>query len=182
MWEKQSESLSWHVNGGGLSNALIIDLMKNAEVSNHYQGLYPYNKIPMSCADLTEFTIIFNVGLHFVMVYATSDYVMYVDSMGMPPSHPNMKQFLRRCQRLIVHNIIQIQADTSSYCGLYAALFVIFLDYKQTGKLDSNSKLQFHTSKAVTHKTHNDELKVNDDTCVQFLKNLIQYNVVNTVT
>jgi len=173
--------LGWHVNRRGLSNGLVADLLKSAQVSSNYQGIHGYHQIPRACTNLSDFTIIINVGLHFVTVYGTPEYVMYIDSMGLPPTRVEVKEFLAQCRRPFVYNISQVQGDTSSYCGLYAALFVIFLDYRHSGKINSTWKLQFHVAKwnESEHDITN-RLKSNDERCVTLIKVLLQHkNDVN---
>jgi hypothetical protein len=64
---------------------------------------------------------------HFVCIFAISDTVLYVDSYGGKPKQEHVLRFLRLCNREAMYNKRQVQDYGSSYCGLFALFFLLFL-------------------------------------------------------
>jgi len=159
-------NLEWHLNSGGLSNSLIDDLLANVQVSSLYKGIFSYNDALTHLTHVCDFVIIVNVGLHYVVMYGTPDYVLYIDSFGHPASQPNVQDFLSKCGRAVYHNNIQIQSMQSSFCGLYSAMFVMYFDFKLSGRINYACKLTF------VSKCNDSELRVNDSKCIAYIKQM----------
>ena len=64
-------------------------------------------------------------GLHWVCCYFTGQgNSFYFDSFGLPPTHHQVTQFLRRHSKKVVYNQRLLQDITSSVCGLYVMYFI----------------------------------------------------------
>ena len=140
----------------GITNDFIHDI--TAEIcSKIYQGLYPANEIPPKLAKKTDFSIIVNVGRHFVSIIACESYIIYIDPFGIPCLEPFTATFLKKCKRPILYNKKPIQSVKSKYCGLYAVLFVLYYDppiVKIKMKFDNN-------------------WEKNDQRCISYIKKLL---------
>lgn len=152
-------SLQWHLNKYGLSNVLLSDLLKNANIGKSlFKGIYPVDGIPKRISAHKNFIIIINIGLHFVTLYAKPKVLIYIDSFGQkPPS--SLHSFLQSCkQKSVVYNKKQIQSLESTHCGLYAVLYVLLFNAKKSGK------------KCKSIKFNGNNLLKNDDICIRHIK------------
>jgi hypothetical protein len=151
-------SLQWHLNRSGLSNVLLLDLLKNIDIGKKYfKGIYAVDNIPKFLSRLEQFIVIINIGMHFVTLYGKPNLLVYIDSFGNPPPS-SMKKFLSTCKRKIVSNIKQIQSPYSSHCGLYAVLYVLFFNTREMRK------------KCKTIVFDKNDLLKNDDICISHIK------------
>ena len=153
-------TLSWHLNKDGLSDTLLKDLIEKANVGSVFDGIFPLQAIPSKLRKKKSFVIIVNIGYHFVTVYATKDFVYYVDSFGKKPPQTLYSSFLDFCERPVYFNSSQVQSKHSTHCGLYSCLFTIYFSKKIP-----NFTLHFEKKKTLLQK--------NDKKCIEFLKTLI---------
>lgn len=160
--------IGWHVNKNGLSNELIQDLFSNINwVKPHFKGVFTFVDIPRSLIQKKSFSCIVNIGYHFIAIFACEKYMLYIDSFGLnfPPLKPEIEFFFSQdpFSRPVYVNKKQIQDLTSTYCGLYASLFILHLEAKRN-KLSNykNRKLSFHKNPIS-----------NDKKCMYFLKRLV---------
>lgn len=152
------KTLDWHINQNGLSNHVLSDLLKHLSVNNqYYKGVFPFDNIPVNLCSESNFIIIVNIGLHFVTVYAQPNFVLYIDSLG-NSSPPNMRDFLYQCKRPVFFNERQIQSFSSTHCGFFSVLFVIFFVGKKKG------------IKIESFKFRDTNLKFNDKLCTKYIK------------
>lgn len=168
--EANTNTLEWHINKNGLSNILLEDLMKmamNDVADSAYQGVYTHFNIPSSLKQLPNFSIIVNVGAHFVAIYATPQYILYLDPFGTPIMQANIVHTLtsEEYDRPIFTNCRQVQALDSTHCGLFSCLFVLHLETK---------RLQTPFYKDVQLKFVSKNLTKNDFLCIKYLKRIIR--------
>ena len=164
--EQIVRELSDHVGEEwGMTNQLVNGLARKV-CTRLYRGLYtPLTLRELSASDIEEmkkyspFTVICNPGAHFVTIYCTPQYVLYLDPFGKECRQKDVKKFLSRLSSHIFHNRTQIQHTTSNHCGLYALLFALYLDREP-----QHMKLKFSTRS----KNKNDKL------CVTYIEKLIK--------
>lgn len=143
----------------GVTNELIDSLCKDLS-PRLYKGLYTSITPPTNqLSKLNSFTIIINVGGHFVTIYAKENFLIYIDPFGLPCFCKSILNFMQNCKRPIFRNNLAVQSFKSKYCGLFAILFVIFFDKPQNKLI-----LKFHPSKFLFK---------NDSLCLSYLKKLI---------
>ena len=127
------KTLDWHINALGLSNDVLDSLLSTACISNQYLGSFPVSQlknIPTFSLKHLYITLIINVGHHFVSLCIGRKFVLYIDSFGRPIQDRRVTQFIeKRAPDLpIYYNSTRIQSKSSSYCGLYAVLYVLYFD------------------------------------------------------
>ena len=151
----ENVSSSW-----GMTNRLVDQLARSL-ATRLYRGLFIPEKL--TTARTTQllskipFTMIVNVGGHFVALYCCKEYVLYFDPFGMPCLQPQVIAFLRGLKRSVFFSREKIQSVTSKHCGLYAVLFVLYHD-----KPRRRFKLKFGRRAS----------KKNDKLCIQYLHKL----------
>ena len=128
-------NLAWHINSLGLSDVVMNDLLKMANISQDFMGIFPFDQLnrikeipaPVKCCYTT---IIINVGGHFVMICFGQFFTLYVDSFGKPIERDQVYNFIRRVRPFtpFFYNSTQVQSLQSTHCGLYAVLFSLFFD------------------------------------------------------
>lgn len=171
--------LGWHFSEKGLSNEVVRDLMRLAGVTSSppgggFRGIVPYDRLFSEGEDdvaipRRNFSIIVNVGMHFVTLFSEGDLVYYVDSLGLPVWREELKNFILERfphKRRYCYNPRQIQDWNSSHCGLYAALFTVYLEKYCRGRRRGGTRprLKFHRRKKL--------LPLNDALCVKYIKNM----------
>lgn len=161
------QTLKWHLNRDGLSNKLLDDLMRMTLPENDcYSGVYPYTEIPASLASTLHFSVIVNVGQHFVAIYGEPEFILYLDPFGIGITHDEITHGFGMA-RPIFCNKKQVQDLKSTHCGLFSSLFIIHLERKRSGDSGyQNTVLNFYTEA--------EELKNNDKLCVQYIKDAIK--------
>lgn len=160
--------INWHLSREGMSDKVINDLLAHCGVSDRYRGTFLYNNLPYDIVnDQDEFIIIINVGFHFVTLYITKTFVLYIDSFGLPIRHLEIIEFIanRTVCTPVYYNTHQIQSLSSTHCGLFAAMFVLLLDTQHhRSRIGRRRRRQFHFYKQPSR------LKRNDKLCVNYLK------------
>ncbi|MBC6498039.1 MAG: hypothetical protein GDA54_06980 [Alphaproteobacteria bacterium GM7ARS4] len=151
-----------------------------------YAGVFSADKIPPELAGRSRFAILVNLDpweegekrdalrrqrrqakrrrrphdeAHFVCIFAVADQVTFLDSYGMKPKQRHVCQFLRDCNRPTAFNSNQVQDFGSSFCGLYALLFLLRLAKRPA------SSIRFHREKS--------NLEKNDNLCLNYLLQLL---------
>ena len=157
-------SLSWHLNDEGMSDSVINDILCFGNISNNYLGVFPFDALPSQTKETCMLVI--NVGQHFVTLYISPNFVLYVDSLGLPIMHESIKKFIERHapSLQVFYNTKQVQSLTSSHCGFYAVLFTLLFDGKKP-LLDSGCIKFFSNRKYLTR---------NDQKCVNYIKSIVQ--------
>jgi hypothetical protein len=151
-----------HVNKEwGMTNDLV-HYLANALCPNLYKGLYTPNQLlPFLLqgrkSTARPFTMIVNVGRHYVTVYCHKDYVLYLDPFGKPCVQPTVRHVLQNLSAPLFYNKTRIQCKSSNHCGLYAILFACYYDRARKRKL----------------KFYDRASKKNDKLCVLYLHRLL---------
>jgi hypothetical protein len=145
---------------GGLTNIYIESVL--SERCINFKGVFSCDNIPQHFAKLDQFSIICNfakeneTGSHFVSIIAFKEYVLYIDSFGIPCFNPSLQLFLSKTLRPIMFNTIQIQDFTSNFCGFYCILFVLHFNAQVRTKM-----------------TFSNNLPENDAICLKYIKTLL---------
>ena len=156
-----SNVFSDHVSEFGMSNALL-DAFARQLCPNYYRGVVSAWRL-RECNFRKPFTIICNIGLHFVTIHAGTGLTLYMDSYGKQCKLPSMLKFLTRMGKPVCFNERRIQLATSQYCGLYALLFAAYTDLKDAGALPF--RLAFSNRACLK----------NDKLCKMYLHKLLNY-------
>lgn len=154
-------------NNNGISNFFIDSILKSVKNNSYYYGVYSANNIPTHLITKKNFSIISNLsnvgenGSHFITIIAYCNYVLYLDSFGLPCINENIATFLNSLKRPIFYNATQIQDFSSLFCGYYCVLFVLFFNCHK-----KNKHLQMHFNNA--------NLLENDNKCVMYICKFIK--------
>ena len=147
----------------GISNHDIDSILRPA--CRDYVGVYSANNIPQEIKDKSTFYFVCNlsnrgeVGSHFVTVLCFTDYVMYIDSLGLPCTNASISKFLAQLNKPLFFNTTQVQDFESKYCGYYCILFVLYYSSK-----NKPCKLQFTKG----------NLLLNDKRCIKYITKLLE--------
>lgn len=114
----------------GLTNKYLNDITKKL-VGHRFVGVYPCDVYPKT--KKTCFSLIFNTapknssGEHFVAVNVKNKSVFYFDPFGEPPKNDFINNYLKKISkgRLVKWNNVQIQDDSSNFCGFYCLGFLM---------------------------------------------------------
>jgi hypothetical protein len=149
----------------GTSNK-TIDSFCRAVCSADFLGVFSVDKIPaVRLARRATFLFILNLGDagrgedgHFVAVCGSPAEVLYLDPFAHPPpGDERLQAFLGACGRRVRCNTRQVQDYASAYCGLFALLFVWYVDAGCPFRLSFNRR----------------SLKSNDEKCVGYLRRMV---------
>ena len=156
---KISTKIAKHVDADiGMTNVMLNKLARIL-CPNLYRGLFSVEKLK-SISFRPPFSIIVNVGLHFVTVFVAKNHILYFDSYGKNCIRREMCDFMAKYNCRIYYNKSKLQKRTSTHCGLYALLFAAYVDlttkpfelyfYKRAGK--KNDELcKMYLQKIVSH-------------------------------
>lgn len=154
--EQLARLFSRHVGSDwGMTNELV-DYIAGKLCSHRYKGLYTPIQLQQSkTRRLIEkakrpFTFICNVGRHFVCIFCTEQYLIYIDPFGKKCVQRQVRKFIHRLSRNVFYNHIPIQWFTSNHCGLYAILFALYFDRDR-----QDIRLQFERA---SNNEHNDQM------------------------
>jgi hypothetical protein len=114
----------------GLTNSYLQKLTKKL-IGSNFLGVFPCDLYPTRIK--TTFSLILNTaphntsGEHFIAIRATKKSVFYFDSFGEPPKNEQIKSFLSRIikNRSFNWNEVQIQDDSSNFCGFYCLAYLM---------------------------------------------------------
>jgi hypothetical protein len=161
------------IQGRGMTNVSVYNFCKEV-CTDSFLGVYSADSIPKrTLAGRASFLIIINLGNgktredgHFVAVAGFNDGILYLDPFGFEPPFGDdggeVRPFLRLCRREVYYNSKQIQDFRSSYCALYAILFVWYLDSERPFRLTFRIR---------------GNLLLNDRTCIDYLRRLMAKSV-----
>lgn len=130
---KEHISTDW-----GMTNKLVHSIASTL-CTRRYKGLFTPDQTAGSARVVfataeRPFTTIWNVGNHFVCVYCTDDFTLYLDPFGQPCHIRAVERLLRQANgdggggNRLFYNTTPIQSQTSKHCGLYAVLFCLYYD------------------------------------------------------
>ena len=168
----EEKSLEWHINPSGLSNIVVEDMTKFPkwiQEKSHYVGVYKFFELPLKIGKMSEFSLIVNVGMHFVSIYGTKQFILYIDPYGLPMMQKQMREYFSVrdiFSRPIYFNPKQIQDTLSTHCAMFCTLFVLHLEAKRLPNLFpsyQNERLIFSGK----------DLKKNDTICEKMIKKII---------
>ncbi|XP_038069823.1 uncharacterized protein LOC119739037 [Patiria miniata] len=98
----------------------------------YFEGVYPVNglpqeRVPWPSAFVITARSVPSFGMnHWVAVYITPYGEGEVfDSLGKPPKHPMLQEFLRNNTIRTVYNRLRIQGDYSEVCGHHVLFFLL---------------------------------------------------------
>jgi hypothetical protein len=155
----------------GMTNELV-DYIAGRLCSHRYKGLYTPLQLQQSKktrllekATKRPFTLICNVGRHFVCIFCTNQYLLYMDPFGKKCVQRQVRKFIHRLSRNVFYNHTPIQWITSNHCGLYAILFTLYFDRDR-----QDVRLQFEPA---SNNGRNDQL------CNMYLQLLLNKDNVN---
>lgn len=171
--EQKLQHLTYHLSEKGISGRVINDFLFSMGVSPRFGGTLYYAKLKGN--DLKRglayfksknkkecLTLIVNTGGHWVTIASTNSTIYYINSTGGPidrkPLHDALVQTAQMGNKTLLRNLVKVQADSSNYCGLYACLWVLYLDKKFKGKI----------------KFDRVNLERNDKKCYQYLQQAIK--------
>ena len=175
MNKKMSPNIE-HINKRGVTGGVIDDLLRIINISSRYIGIYalPDLESLKFSKDKNEIILIVNIGSHWITIAVYKNFVLYLDSYGLPPRQTEMIKFLTRlldqCKGIKTHeihyNIKQIQAISSNYCGMYAALWAKRLDNIMKNPEQKNFSMRFYSGQIENR------LRKNDKLCIKYLKSI----------
>jgi hypothetical protein len=119
----------------GLTNKYLENLSRKL-LGSKFLGVYPCDVHPKT--QKTCFSIIFNTakegtsGEHFVCLDVREKIIFYFDSFGEAPKNKFIKKFLFNIKekKIIFWNRVQIQDDSSNFCGFYCLAFLMSMKNK----------------------------------------------------
>lgn len=150
----------------GISNYEIEEFLSKR--TSHFKGVFSSNNIPCALVEKNHFSIICNhakkgnPGTHFVVVIVFPSQVIYIDSFGKPCKIKGILNFLFSLSRPVYYNSTKIQASSSSFCGFYCMMYVLYF-----------SKI-FDKEKVCKIKFDPVNLKRNDKICINEIKKLTE--------
>lgn len=165
-----------HLTSGGMT-ATLLDRLSKRLISQrnlcNFYGVFQGSQIPPHLCSQGRFSFICYLKKwgngkdispqkgqgHFVCIYATPTCIWYIDPYGLPCIQHSVLTFLKNCQRDVRCTTKQIQHKNSTFCGLYALLFTLYLATRP------KFKLRFYKK----------SLQKNDDRCILFLRKIKFY-------
>ena len=142
----------------GITNNLINKLCSKV-CRYRFKGVFTIvNLPPFSILNNDHFTLIINIGAHFISIYSSPNFILYIDPFGLPCLNTQLKLFLLSANKKIFYNKKQIQNKKSQFCGIYAIFFCKYFDEERT------QKYQFHPSKKSMK---------NDTLCIKYINKLL---------
>jgi len=150
------------MSSSGLSNELLTNLISTIGISDDFAGVIPHFELNKFDTLYEKKIFILNVGAHFVTLYISpkEHYALYIDPLGNKIHNKSVYAYLDNFPNIeVFFNRKQLQPYVSSHCGLYAVLFSVYFDRKDTDK-----KIKLHFSA--------DGAEQNDEKCVKYLKQL----------
>ena len=121
------------------TNLYINDILE--PLSSIFKGTYSANTLPQNLKNVSRFSLVCNlsnvneVGSHFITIIRFKNYVLYIDSLGLPCFNDFINTFLASLQIPIYYNNVQIQDEQSLFCSFYAIFFILYFEKKQVIKM-----------------------------------------------
>ena len=125
----------------GLTNIYLENFL--FPQSAYFQGVYSANNIANKFFGVPRFSIICNLsnygerGTHFITIIAFPEFVLYIDSLGLPCFNSSISHFLIRLQRAVYYSNRAIQHWDSSFCGFFCILNVLIYESELSVKFSS---------------------------------------------
>lgn len=128
--------------------------------------------------------LVVNVGAHWVTICMDRRFVLYVDSYGLSPGLPVVREFLERCalglgldpRESVFYNKRQVQAWASNFCGLFSVLWTLALSMTSANGGDDRMRSAVEQTKIKFYRKAS-RLGDNDRRCVEFLSHLAEANI-----
>jgi hypothetical protein len=146
----------------GVTNKYIDSIL--FKHCKHFCGTFSSDNIPNNLKNVDNFSIVCNLanereaGTHFVCIISKSDYVLYIDTFGLPCYVNSIREFLHALGKPIFFNDKAVQAVYSNFCGFFCILFVLHFDESKHGR----RKIIFSQN-----------LFENDAVCIREIKNIL---------
>lgn len=121
---------------GGISNLYIESILR--PTCPDFLGVFSANTIPTALLQRDKFSIVCNLsgveepGSHFISIIASTDSVLYIDSLGLVSVVAEISNFLGKLKKPVYYNERQVQDVSSKYCGFYCILFILYVNYPCT--------------------------------------------------
>lgn len=149
-----------HPEKGATISLLDSFLRHCLERSVHsYLGTFPADRIPSYIHNLKRFQIVVNtsrsddppeLGGHFVAIEGRPDSVMYLDPLASSCKQNDIANFLTSCNRELLYNSTKIQHNSSVFCPMYCALFILYHHINPSWPLNfSSSDLRRNETKCM---------------------------------
>ena len=114
----------------GLTHSYLKRLSRKI-LGDNFIGVYSCDIHPRTRKK--SFSVIFNtapsttLGEHFVAIKVEKKLIFYFDPLGEPPTNPDIKNFLLKIgnDRVIKWNRVQIQDNSSNFCGFFCLAFLM---------------------------------------------------------
>jgi hypothetical protein len=148
----------------GVTNIFINNLLSSKDT--FFKGVYSANEINSIYLQPRESIIVnlsnnYEIGSHFIAFYRKNNTLIYFDSLCFFILDNNLKSFILKHQLKFKYNKKAIQDITSSFCGYYCILFILYIK-KHT--LSEFIKLFFITQPL---------LPINDFIVIQYLSIIV---------
>jgi hypothetical protein len=113
-------------------NQLSFAMIKNSHTKEYFLGVFPSDKLPKSvklpCALIINTDPAHLPGQHWIAIFIDAfGIASYFDSFGLKPNISKVVEFLKRNSVCVEYNNTQLQAITSSVCGQYCAIFLLYM-------------------------------------------------------
>lgn len=141
-------------------NSLEIEKFLRKECK-YFHGIFASNDIPKFVAAKEKFTLICNLspntskGTHWITIIGKPEFILYLDSFGLPPLNMDIKQFLKTCNRPTYWNKKNLQFEESNACGYYCILFCLHFEMEKSTIKFSENLIQ------------------NDMNCIKYIREII---------
>lgn len=118
--------------GTGISNHSIEAVLRRT--CSDFQGVFSSDTLPSP--QRSQFSLVCNLskvdepGSHFISIISFPNFVLYLDSLGLPCTVSSIKEFLRQLGKPTFHNSLQVQDVSSDFCGLYCILFILHFSHR----------------------------------------------------
>ena len=142
----------------GLRNDYLEETSKFL-LKHRFLGVFPYDLFPINVKmSKKPVSFIINLdkssdpGSHFVCIYIDKEKLEYMDSYGMEPFLPRIKNFVRTQakKKKYIFNEKMIQKLDSRFCGYYCLGFLLSKDLKMSmKKFISNFPDVLHNDKKI---------------------------------
>ena len=111
----------------------ILYLLDTYMYGCHDVGVFARDRIRkpgLPCAFVFNIDLHNKKGQHWVAVYIDKKSVgYYCDSYGLPPSHPEFINFLKKYCNISVYNDVRVQDDGYKACGQLCIFFLLHMSY-----------------------------------------------------
>ena len=176
-----------HLQKEGVSQEFLNSLTRcfPNKIVHNFQGVFNLTQAEKRICTLKkeeEFCCIINlctdedvergqVG-HFVSIIKRKNgALMYLDPFGLPAIHKGAKTFMRAISKnkFILYNKKCVQSMTSSFCGLYALLFLL----KMAGQKKEEEEKYAWEKKNIFF-NENDMDGKNDERCLKYINHIVK--------